>query len=214
MALVINKVVRCIFPLKTYEVTRKQKIMVTVVTVLCSLSSPLLTISGVMRGQFVVGFKPERGICSVYYVNDDKQIRYIKLALWIAFNALPNVIMVLGNVILIVFAGMKSTRRVSWKRVAMVVLVTLFNFISYTPLSAMEMVLSKEPGTVPSPRHSMPHFIAMLCWLFSAQACWLNVFIYLITNRQFRRFTAKSFRLKQNRSNKVTPRNPSYCRHF
>ena len=113
--------------------------------------------------------------------------------------------MVAGNIKLVVFAGMKSTRRVSWKRVATVVLVTVFYYISYTPYVIMEIILSSEPGTVPPPLHSSYHLPATLCWQFCALACWINVLVYLGTNERFRDFTAETFRVRQRKSGKVFP---------
>ena len=183
----LNKLLRCIYPLRNLYTTRSQRIKVTALTISLSLvpafwhinrfSKGFETLNEVWRDLDYLG---GRNIADLKHITSDKNeiIRDILVYLYIA---LPSLTLIIFNSAVVVFAIQKSNNAINKKNLLIVLIVTAGFFISFIPESVSTLSHSTTL--------EYQEFAFSLIWL----SCWTNPFIYLAVNPSFREFTKKRF---------------------
>ena len=188
----LNKLMRCVFPLRNLDTTKRQRISVTISTVLVSIVPVLWIAYGIQDGflhisqhwsdKWYLGAS-ELGNAYVKYdgankIGDTREI--IHFTIISILNALPCVTLVVLNTVLVIFAIIKSNSAINIKNLLAVVFVTTGFLISILPyfISVMPIIAT---------RLAFDEVAWATCFLSS----WINPFIYLVVNPAFRDFTKK-----------------------
>ena len=181
----LNKLLRCIYPLRNLYTTRSQRIKVTALTISLSIvpvfwniygfSKGFLTLNEVWRDPDYLG---GRHIAEPKHDATDRN-EIISDILVYLYIALPSLTLIIFNSAVVVFAIQKSNNAINKKNLLIVVIVTAGFFISFIP----ESVSLLSHSTTLEYRE----FAYSLIWL----SCWTNPFIYLAVNPSFREFTKK-----------------------
>ena len=179
----LNKLLRCIYPLRNLYTTRSQRIKVTALTISLSIvpafwhinrfSKGFVTLNEVWRDLDYLG---GRHIAQPKHITSDRN-EIISDILYYLYIALPSLTLIIFNSAVVVFAIQKSNNAINKKNLLIVVIVTAGFFISFIP----ELVSSLSPSYPAEYRE----FSFSLLWL----SCWTNPFIYLAVNPSFREFT-------------------------
>ena len=183
-----NKVLRCIFPLRNLNSTRRQRIFMTVITVLVVCLPSIFIIYGLQEGFLFVSNLWRNthylGAVGVSYVHRDNNtigwiwwtINFVLLGI---FNAIPCITLVVLNSALVIFALKKANTTTNKMNLLIVVLVTVAFLIS-----------------------TLPHFVSFflnnapleyneIAWSLGYLSFWFNPIIYVAVNPAFREFTKK-----------------------
>ena len=184
----INKLVRCMFPLRTLDSSKRQRIAVSLGTVfICSL--PALWLVYVISGGFqcvredwrykdylgaikIGGSFPNRATMSPL----QKRISFLFGGVLIV---LPCITLIILNAALVVLAVKKSNSGVNKRNLLIVVFVTsLFSF-SILPYFML---------FIPPVAMKLPPEYKEMSWSFLNLSTWTNPFIYFAVNPTFRKF--------------------------
>ena len=181
----LNKLLRCIYPLRNLYTTRSQRIKVTALTISLSIvpafwhinrfSKGFETLNEVWRDLDYLG---GRHVAEPKHDDTDRN-EIITDILYYLYIAIPSLTLIIFNSSLVVFAIQKSNNAINKKNLLIVVIVTAGFFISFIP----ELVSTHSPSYSAEYRE----FSFSLLWL----SCWTNPFIYLAVNPSFREFTKK-----------------------
>ena len=193
----LNKLLRCLFPLWNRVATKRQKILVTMTTVVFS-ALPAIWIAYGVKANFLfvlewpVEIEHENhylgaaylGIMSYNYVQGMTHVQ--KILNWgviLILNGLPCLTLVIMNTALVVVAVVKANSSVNKSNILTVILVTVGFLVSILPHFS-ELILVK---TAPSDDEDVRKEIT---WSIAFLSTWINPFIYLAVNPSFRQFTA------------------------
>ena len=177
----LNKVLRCYFPLRNLYSTRKQRIAVTVATVVLCATQPLWRWAWGRSGDLAVSFSGYLCYCWDHET-DTTSYLFNRLDLYCAIllQIGPCSALVIMNTALVYIALKRSNTSVNWANVSIVVFVTAVFIASI-----------------------LPHFVYFIKnrqnWTDSVELRWTvattlvstfsNPVIYFLTNPSFRSFT-------------------------
>ena len=193
----LNKLFRCIFPLRNLVATRRQKNMVTITTVIISVvptcyiaygeSEDFESISRMWAVENYLGAAHIGKIRPVHERISSLNLIINRMVL-IMFNAVPCLTLVVFNSSLVIFALLKTTNKVKKMNILIVILVTIAFFISVLPHFINIMLEENANGTSEE--------VKEVTWSVSYISTWINPIIYLAVNPSFRSFTVEklSFR--------------------
>ena len=195
----LNKLLRCIFPLRNLVATRRQKNMVTITTVIISIVPTCYIAYGVSeefesisRMWAVDNYLGAAHIGKIRPVHD--RISSLNLVInrmvLIIFNAFPCLTLVVFNSSLVIFALLKTTNKVNKMNILIVILVTIAFFLSVLPHFVNIMLEENWNGT--------PEEAKEVTWSVSYISTWINPIIYLAVNPSFRSFTVEKLSFRQN----------------
>ena len=181
----LNKLIRCLFPLRNLFPTRCQKNIVTIVTVVISMVPTLYTVYGVKTGfEIITSEWQVRNYLGAAYIGGVKAECFtsefdlvLAYAIAIVFNALPCLSLVTFNSSLVIYALLKTNLTVNKMNILAVILVTTGFLISILPYFFF-MIFD-----------GISHEGDELSWSIAYLSVWINPIIYLAVNPSFRRFT-------------------------
>ena len=184
----LNKLFRCLFPLRYLFPTRCQKNIVTIATVVVSMIPTLYTVYAVKTGfEKITSEWQVRNYLGAAYIGGVKTLQNecftsefdLVLAYVIAFvfSALPCLSLVIFNSSLVINALLKANLTVNKMNILAVILVTTGFLISFLPYFFF-MVFDRISDEADE-----------LSWSITYLSVWINPIIYLAVNPSFRRFT-------------------------
>ena len=181
----LNKLFRCLFPLRNLFPTRCQKNIVTIATVVISMVPTLYTVYAVKTGfekitsewqvRNYLGAARIGGVETECFTSEfDLVLAYVVV---IVFSALPCLTLVIFNSSLVINALLKANLTVNKMNILAVILVTTGFLISILPYFFFMVFdgISDEADE--------------LSWSITYLSVWINPIIYLAVNPSFRRFT-------------------------
>ena len=182
-----NKLMRCMFPLRNLDSTRRQRIAVTMCTILISSVPTIWTVCGFLDELFVISDRWESirylGAVDIgysYIQFNERKIGYgtrriVNNTIIIICSCLPCLSLVALNSALVVFAVKKSLSAINKRNLLTVILVTATFLISVMPYT-LEFFL------VRSAIHGE------IAWCLTCLPIWINPFIYVAVNPCFKEF--------------------------
>ena len=192
----INKLMRCIYPLRNFTCSRRQKTLVSSLTVMFSLS--------LMIWQIVALFK-----LKLYVLIEDNKMTPLKtcraetpktshynagiiigLIAALIYDAVPCITLAITTTILLIYAMKKTNRPINKLNVFMVLLVTASFLISFLPV-----LLHPIAHFYPSIREERLGELFEWTWSLTFFSSWSNPIIYLAMNKSFRNFTKTLFQI-------------------
>ena len=185
----LNKLLRCLCPLRNLVPTRRQKIVVTIVTVVLSPILTIWTVSGLVKGYERVDDNwKEKNYFGAALLGKTRHTGEISVVEFITnrlilgiFNALPCLTLIVINSSLVTYALWKANSTVNMKNILVVVLVTGAFLISILPHFVHHILLNFGKSSLE---------IEEIAWSISYLSTWINPFIYLAVNPSFREFTS------------------------
>ena len=187
-ALSVNKMVCCIAPLRSLESSKFQKIFVTAITVVLSGIIPAYTsFKAFVFDEFDVLFSSSQCMCSsvqVIKTGNFHKIFYYVLAG--TLNGLPCLTLLGINTFLVIYAVKKTNRAVNKTNIVIVFLITFSFLLSILPY----FFYSIKHGNTHNNNDNVLRFVTFATFT----SLWSNPVIYLVTNENFRTFTAESAR--------------------
>ena len=186
----VNKLMRCMFPLRNLDSTRRQRIIVTIATILISIIPTIWTVYGILDG-FIASRESWRdrdyiGAVNVARVTGKfpstklgKIKRIVNYFVVGICNGLPGVTLVILNVALVTFAMKKTNSAINKKNFLIVALVTYAFLLSFIPYFVEQLNIFRHLGYA-----EMSYSLAYL-------STWINPVIYFAVNPPFRNFTMK-----------------------
>ena len=195
----LNKLMRCVFPLRNLDTTRRQKISVTISTVVVSIVPVLWIAYGIQDGFLHISQHwyleedylgaVELGNAYVEYDKIGETREIIHFTIIGIFNALPCVTLVFLNTVLVIFAIIKSNSAINKRNLLTVILVTTGFLTSSLPYFIYQI---PESGTQQQ--------YDEIAWAICFSSSWINPFIYLLINPTFRVFAKKKLLCWKQRS--------------
>ena len=194
----LNKLTRCLFPLRNLTTSKRHKNIVAGVTLLFSLLPTIWAIIDLAHGfrQLDPSWRDMRYLgardVGKLYLNFQKMTYspLIPYLLLVILCALPCLTLVLTNSALLIFAIRKSNSTVNKMNLLVVVFVTLGFLISFMP-EFLSQTLLKTLNSAP---------YSELGWVALFFSIWTNPFIYFFVNPTFRRFTKNTFLCRERTS--------------
>jgi hypothetical protein len=195
----LNKLLRCMFPLRNLNSTRRQKIIVTLATILISLAPTIWLVIGLTCG-FMETYSAWKvihylGARDISYVDHGKKMDHVQkmlnLTIIVIFSPLPCLTLVILNTAIVVFALKKSNSAINKKNLLVVVLVTVGFLLSMLPHFA-DIALN-----FPIQEYNE------MAWSVAFFSSWINPFIYFAANPTFKEFTVR--KLLPSRARSVQP---------
>ena len=183
----LNKLMRCMFPLRNLGSTRRQRITVTVFTVVFSSLPTAWIVYGILDGsQYIsdgwryinyLGVDEMHTPIMKYGVGHLKS--FIGYAISFMFSAFPCITLIVLNSVLVMFTLKRSNRAINRLNLLVVVLVTAAFLISILPYFVSLVInTSLEYNEI----------VWSLCYI----STWINPFIYLAVNPDFKKYTKKN----------------------
>ena len=184
----LNKLVRCLFPLRNLVSTRRQRLSVTFTVLILMLIGPTRKIyaSFISRKAIVrfsevhstcIAFEDIEGVEKAFEPNVDKIMLLI-------FVVIPVIVLIAVNTGLVSFAMRSTKSKVNRKNVLIVILVTLSFVATFTPFTALYQKYGNS-------FHEAP--VGLRIGLFVGFiSSFINPAIYILTNETFRVFTKRS----------------------
>ena len=186
----VNKLIRCLFPLRNLVSSRRQRHLVTCFIVLIMLAGPARKLPAVfITESALVRFSQIHGTCIAYVLDMGVEKHFhpeLERAMSILFTILPCLALVILNATLVGFAVRSVNRKVNRKNVLIVVLVTLTFVLTYTPFGVQYQIYGQSFHNAP------PSLRIGLCLGFISS--FSNPFIYMATNDTFKEFTKSTAR--------------------
>ena len=190
----LNKLVRCLYPLRNLVPTKRPKIIVTMTAVFFSLVPTVWIAYGIKDGFLSMSHDwicPDNLYFGAAYFGftsyqsdiisqTNALIHFITIC---TLNGLPCLTLVILNATLVFVAMAKSNSTINKTNVLIVVLVTVGFLISILPHFVQFFLfnqLSLWDGV----------FHEEIAWSLTYFSTWINPFIYLAVNPSFKKFTA------------------------
>lgn len=188
-----NKLIRCLFPLRTLDCSRARRWSVTVVTVITMLITPSWHFyKSTLKTTNLIHFSRSQCMCWLLQ-NSTPQIWHLVLDYLLSgmLNALPCLTLIGLNAYLVIFAVRKSTRSVNKMNIMVVVLITASFLVATLPYFIYFVIR----GDVWTDGDVILRFVTFVFFL----AFWFNPVIYLATNKNFWNYTVRFIRRESNR---------------
>ena len=185
----INKLLRCVYPLRNLSPSRLQRGSVTLAAFLISLI-PLIWIAiGLSQNLLLLTENDEEIVvrtCRAYFeqTGEISAASIIGLAVTGVSNGLPNMVLTISTAVLLVYAIKKTNRPINKKNVLVVVSVTVIFLLSFFPFM-LYMTAHLFPATF---EEAYLYSIFEWVWSFTFLSTWSNPVIYLVMNESFRDF--------------------------
>ena len=190
----LNKLRRCTDPLRNLDPSKRQKVLVTMITLLTSIIPPLWIAIGLSKDFLEL---QREGIFTFSAASacqttpkGDTGLKTMRLVLQAVCTAVPCLTLMITTTVLMVYAIRKTNRPINKKNITVVILVTATFLFSFLPLFLYQAVsygLSRESDKVYLGRNFE--------WVkyFTYVSSWSNPVIYLVMNKRFRDFARCKF---------------------
>ena len=189
----MNKLLRCIHPLRNMNPSRLHQIFVPASTfVICSIPIIWSTYTIIEDLSYIPYFQEDgttklsENICSaITRKGQSSIINAISVLVPVLCNATPCLTLTISTTILLVYSIRKTNRPVNKKNVFVVISVTVTFLISYLPLCVVALVAhSNFSWTIQDGAGAYRY-----TWALTFLSSWCNPLIYLIMNQRFREFS-------------------------
>ena len=180
----LNKLIRCLFPLRNLVSTRRQRLSVTFTVLTVMLIGPTRKLYDVfISTKTLVRFSEVHGICIAHEATEGTTVNQplVERLLHFTFNVLPLIVLIAVNAGLVCFAVRSTKRKVNRKNVLIVILVTLAFVATYIPFVVQYQTYVNNFHEAPATLR-VGLFIGFI-------STFSNPFIYMATNDSFRNFT-------------------------
>ena len=177
-ALSINKLYRCLFPLRSLVPSKRKMVFITSMAVSFSFITAIWIGIGIAMGFTPATFQPSRSSCEQTPLDFSVEffIKMIDKTLVIFIVAIPSFTLILSNAVLVGYAISKTNTRINKLNILIVILVTACFLASFVPIF---IVLTLR--ILGSPRD--------IAWAATFLSSWTNPFIYITVNTRFRVYT-------------------------
>ena len=190
----INKLMRCVYPLRTFNCSRHQRILVSSSTVIFSLSIIISQMILLSKFKFYVLTKgnkitPLKTCFAEFPKTPNLNVSVlIGLIISLIYDGVPCLTLVISTATLLIYAIKKTNRPVNKLNVFMVILVTASFLLSFLPV-VIHTIAHLLPAI------SKEHLDKIFEWAWSSTfiSSWINPIIYLAMNQHFRYFTKTLF---------------------
>ena len=205
-----NKLLRCVYPLRTLNTTKCQRIKVTVVTIIVSAMPVVRNIHGFLSGQMYLEQFWQRdryfGVRDILDPKFDsstvlgKHENVLYYLTVFVLLVIPSLTLITFNSALVLYAMKKSNTAINKMNFLVVLVVTTGFLISFIP-QLVSMTY----------RSASPLYREIACSL-TFLSCWTNPFVYLAVNPSFRDFTKNFLRRRPSCATQWGPSdNNTYC---
>ena len=190
----INKLMRCKYPLRNFNCSRREKILVSLCTVMFSVSLMVWQIVALSKwnGKLTEDNKmsPLKTCLAEFSQTSDYDASTIVIALIIAsiYDGVPCITLVITTTILLIYVIKKTNRPINKLNVLMVISVTASFLLSFLPV-----VIHTAAHLFPAISKEQLDSIFEWAWSSTFVSSWINPFIYLAMNQSFRDFTRTLF---------------------
>ena len=188
----INKLMRCKYPLRNFNSSRRQRILVSLCTVIFSFSLMISNIVALSQDLFSLIENDEMTSLKTCTTGKSQGASIIFcFILVIIYDGIPCLTLVTTTTILMIYAIKKSNRPINKKNVFTVILVTasyLLSFLPYMIFIAANIFPEKINGNLLDRMHGWT-------WSFTFISSWSNPIIYFTMNKSFRDFTKNTIRV-------------------
>ena len=135
-ALTINKLCKCIFPLRNLVPSKRKMVFITSMAVSFSLIPAIWIGIGMAMGFTNGKFQPSRSFCeqTPFDVFTTLVTKIVDRVLVIFIVAIPSVTLILSNVVLVGYAAKKANTRINKINILIVIFVTAFFLVAFMPL--------------------------------------------------------------------------------
>ena len=186
----LNKLLRCLFPLRNLVTTRRQRLTVTIVTAVLMATGPIRKIYVIFIAKSaLVRYSAKHTSCIGYQVvNGVEQYLHPKFEMILSYFLIvaPCVSLLVINTSLVILAVRSTNSKVNRKNVLIVFLVTLIFIVTFLPFFSIHLIYSLR-FLAASYRMRVVTMVALV-------STFSNPFIYLATNDVFRKFTKSTLR--------------------
>ena len=187
----LNKLLRCLFPLRNLVPTKRQKIMVTMTSAIVSTLPATWIIYGIKHNVLWVEIRNDYFGAQFFGNTNSQDTAYwhdeiLLFCVSGILNALPCVTIIIINTALIAVAVVKTRSTINKTNILMIVLVTVGFLVSILP---HYVVLILDHSTSIDSRLDKP--LKEIVWSLTYLSTWINPFIYLAVNPTFRDFTVE-----------------------
>ena len=187
----LNKLLRCLHPLRNMHPTRFQRIMVPGLTSLISLIPMVWFIVGLVKDFMAISYLDSSeniyriGTCLVLSRHSKTQNWVYKLTaavLSTVCNGIFCLTLVITTTLLLVYAIRKTNRSINKKNIFIVIVVTVSFLLSFFPHFIFMMTVVS--ASTSHRKHLNETYTRSLTLLSS----WINPMIYVVMNQSFREF--------------------------
>ena len=182
----LNKLFRCLYPLRNLSPSRKQRIVVSVVTAILSAIPMCWSIILWSKDFIFLGHAHSLGsfqICLAFYsYGTSTTIRTGRVALTLLFNALPCFTMLITTTVILAYAMKMTNRPIVKKNILIVISICITFIITFLPMCVL--YIRQDLG--------MP--LAEIACSITLISVWINPAIYMIMNQSLRIFSMKKIR--------------------
>ena len=184
----LNKLVRCLFPLRNLVSSRRQRLSVTFTVLVLVLIGPTRKFYATfISKKAMVQFSVVHSTCIAFEAAEGVEKAFqplIERAMLFTFIVFPLIVLISVNAGLVCFAVRSTKRKVNRKNVLIVILVTLTFVATFTPFTVQYQKWGHS-------FHDAP--VSLRIGLFVGFiSSFSNPFIYIATNETFRNFTKSS----------------------
>ena len=197
----LNKLLRCMYPLRTLSCSRLSKAMASSFTILISSIPMAWIMTALSQKAFnyvLIRINDENitalRICTSYFLDTNTVTTTTRIAVSVAtvLTAVPSLSLVITTTMLMIYAMKKTNRPINKTNVLLVILMTA------------SFLLSLLPYTIYAVAHFFPRSISHklfdkmfeCAWSFTFISSWSNPIIYSVMNQNFRNFVKASIRVE------------------
>ena len=182
MMLSLNKVIRCLFPLRFFFSEMKTLIRIIIFLYIFTSFSTIYMIILHARGATVVRFLTTQSYCTMLDPQNPTKMWLMEIFCHAVYNILPLIVVSICNFTLIVISCRKSFKSPRKSTILSVLLVSCFFMGCTFPYSITRVILHFHSEAV-SPQ------VLTFAYFFHMNEYWINAPIYILTNTGFRNFT-------------------------
>ena len=184
----LNKLVRCLFPLRNLVSSRRQRLSVTFTVLVLTLIGPTRKLYATfISRKAMVRFSEVHSTCIAFEAVEGVEKAFqplIERFMLFTFIVFPLIVLIAVNASVVCFAVRSTKRKVNRKNVLIVILVTLTFVATFTPFTVQYQKWGHS-------FHDAP--VSLRLGLFVGFiSSFSNPFIYIATNETFRNFTKSS----------------------
>ena len=184
----LNKLLRCLYPLRNLSSSRRQRVIVTVIAAALS-AIPMCWTLYLWKQDFLEFIDIRRRhdpstlgtrrICFIYNDSASSDILTVNIVLMILLNGVFCVIMVATTLALLVYAIKMTNRPIVKKRILIVISICVSFIVSFIPMCICYI------------NGDLRGEVADFAWSIAFMSAWINPVIYLVVNENFRNFTKR-----------------------
>ena len=184
MSLSVNKLIRCLYPLRQLYHEKTTLIKLTAFLYSLTILQTIYMFSLTAMDKTVVEFLSTQSYCTMVSSYNPNKMWLFEILYHVIYNIMPLLILLLSDIFLVIIAVNKAYSRVKMSSIIFILLVSATFIGCYFPYTITRFMLHFNAKSVSGKVLTIAYFLHM-------SAYWLNPPIYLLTNPRFRKFTIK-----------------------